>query len=530
VVPFRQRLARFAFLAVIVQIPFELRSTFLGLSNLQWSFVFLFLLCAPDLVRNWKQRLSDRLIQAGALFIAIQWLAALAAPAFHANAFKGAARFTAGFALVVMARQLNESRPVFRVWAVASLTAAVYALMDYTGFGITGLFRMEEFFIGQVQRLSGSFEYPNTAAAYFAMSLPLVWWSAFRPVVRGIFSFVLWCVVILTFSKGALLALFIVSVIALRSAAISKLAIGAVAYAVLLPVNPYLIERVAGLRASSPPLSAEYDLQWNHLEQQPGMTELVPLKIRNTGITTIRANGRLRSAVSYRWFNTGTNLFSSQTPIVTPLPRDIAHGDTLNLEVRVETPREPGKYWLAIELFSRNFDWFSRTGVWPTIVDTDIRANASRTVGNVDLSALYKDDSTRLTAGLPRRVLWKAAFMMFTDHPMGVGPDNYRLQYGTYLGASGWDTNIYSNNLYLELLTGSGVLGLLAFSGILVMRQWHQDVSSIAVAIFLVHGFVDYFLMTTPLYFAFWILLGLERTASGTSEAVLYSVTAVKSD
>ena len=46
----------------------------------------------------------------------------------------------------------------------------------------------------------------------------------------------------------------------------------------------------------------------------------------------------------------------------------------------------------------------------------------------------------------------------------GVGPDNDRLQYGKYLGARRWDTHVYSNNLYLEILTGSGILGLEAAS------------------------------------------------------------------
>src|SRR5207237_1622644 len=94
------------------------------------------------------------------------------------------------------------------------------------------------------------------------------------------------------------------------------------------------------------------------------------------------------------------------------------------------------------------------------------------------------------------------------DHPFGAGPDNYRLEYGKYLGASRWDTRVYSNNLYLELLTGSGILGLAAFVLILAVREWGADAPSLVVAVFLVHGLVDVFLMTTPIYFAFWIMMG----------------------
>src|SRR5207253_3118161 len=146
--------------------------------------------------------------QAAVLFVAIQWIAALFAPEFHTNALKGAARFSAGLALLVIAKHHTEQNTrsrLFDVWVVASAAAAVYALAEYAGFGVPWLFRTAEFYIGQIQRLSGSFEYPNTAGAYFAMSLPIVWWSEFRPILRGIVTFLLWCAIILTFSKGALI-------------------------------------------------------------------------------------------------------------------------------------------------------------------------------------------------------------------------------------------------------------------------------------------------------------------------------------
>src|SRR5206468_12714125 len=118
-----------------------------------------------------------------------------------------------------------------------------------------------------------------------------------------------------------------------------------------------------------------------------------------------------------------------------------------------------------------------------------------------------------LTASVPRSSLWRAALKMFAAHPFGVGPDNYRLQYGKYLGASSWNTQIYANNLYLELLTGSGFLGLGAFALMILAMQWRADAACLAAAVFLVHGLVDVFLMTTPIYFAFWIVLGMQREA-----------------
>src|SRR6185295_18669252 len=99
---------------------------------------------------------------------------------------------------------------IYRVWGIAAAIAAAYAIAAYVGFGFPSAFRNEEFYIGQVQRLSGSFEYPNIAAAYYGMSLIVVCWSSFRPVLKWSVTLLLWCVVILTFSKGALAAISLV--------------------------------------------------------------------------------------------------------------------------------------------------------------------------------------------------------------------------------------------------------------------------------------------------------------------------------
>ena len=112
------------------------------------------------------------------------------------------------------------------------------------------------------------------------------------------------------------------------------------------------------------------------------------------------------------------------------------------------------------------------------------------------------------TVSVPRLDLWRAAMKMIVEHPFGVGPDNYRLEYGKYIGATRWDTHVYSNNLFLEIVTGSGFLGLAAFLWFLIAVPWRFDAESISISIFMIHGLVDVFLMTTPIYFGFWLLLG----------------------
>ncbi len=41
-------------------------------------------------------------------------------------------------------------------------------------------------------------------------------------------------------------------------------------------------------------------------------------------------------------------------------------------------PKSPGKYSLIIELFVRNFDWFSNAGVIPAVVVADIQPGTTR--------------------------------------------------------------------------------------------------------------------------------------------------------
>lgn len=506
---------------LVALIPFELRYTLLGVSNLQWAFIALALVSLPSLFRHWRKLKDDRLVQAAAIFVVIQWAAAAYAPEFHTNALKGAIRFAAGFVLLTIARLAMDRDSLMRQWSIVAGVAALYALIAHAGLGFPQLFRDEEFYIGQVRRLSGSFEYPNTAAVYFAMSLPIVWWSSLRPALKWVCALLLWAALILTFSKGALAAVCVVvagvAIFEWRKTA-PLLAAAAAAYAALLPVNPYLIERFRGPGVHNP-IAVKYDASWNELRQQPKVPDEIPLHIQNTGVSKWRARGWWRVAISYRWLERESLTFlPANKPFVSELPRDIDSGQTVDVTARFQTPGRPGKYILVFELFSRDYDWFSRTGVVPILIEADIQPSVRRSVAKADLSHWYRQGQPAglLTASVPRSSLWRAALKMFLDHPFGVGPDNYRLLYGKYLGASKWDTHVYANSLYLEVLTGSGILGLAAFLLMIGAIPWRLEPVHLALAVFLIHGLVDVFLMATPIYFAFWILVGLTRAKANT--------------
>jgi O-antigen ligase len=135
-----------------------------------------------------------------------------------------------------------------------------------------------------------------------------------------------------------------------------------------------------------------------------------------------------------------------------------------------------------------------------------------------------------------RLALWSAGARMLAEHPMtGVGPDNFRLQYGRYLGLADPDLRLHSNSLYIEIVAGTGLLGAAAFAFFFwrVARDaWNAlrlqmrgrppiadddpadaplltaGVVAGALAIAL-HGLVDSFLSFTATYVLFAITLGL---------------------
>ena len=212
--------------------------------------------------------------------------------------------------------------------------------------------------------------------------------------------------------------------------------------------------------------------------------------------------------LSYHWYDTERQRLATVALIETPLPRAVRPRESVSVNASFFTPHEPGRYLLIWDLAQKGRGWFSANGVVPGIVESEIQQENEIRYGNGDVShwlRLEKAADATITRGL----LWRAALRLAVKNPvLGAGPDNFRLLYGRVLGFSSWDTNIRANSLYLELLVGSGVLGLLAFALMIASIPRRINVATLSIGVFLIHGIVDVFLMTTPIYFAFWILMG----------------------
>ena len=108
--------------------------------------------------------------------------------------------------------------------------------------------------------------------------------------------------------------------------------------------------------------------------------------------------------------------------------------------------------------------WFSALGVeaattWVDVADRD----DAPAIAELPPPITVVD-----TTEPPRRALWAAAVGMWAERPLvGIGPDQFRHQYGGHLNLEAFDDRIHASSLYLETLVGQGLLGLLALVGLL---------------------------------------------------------------
>jgi hypothetical protein len=280
-----------------------------------------------------------------------------------------------------------------------------------------------------------------------------------------------------------------------------------------LIAQPFIFRRFQVAEAST--FGAEFEMEFNQLRLRPGERNDITFHIKNVSPNTWFASKEIPFTVSYRWYDTERLTYVPTPHNFHVIPAPVRPQDTVTVRTTFVTPNAPGRYLLSWDISRSGRAWFSANGSFPGLVEVDVESNAEGRSGRTDLSRWYEPDRSRLIVADPpiyRMHLWKAALQIWWQHPIvGIGPDNFRLVYGRYLGLTDWNSNVRSDSLYLELLADSGVIGLLAFGLMISRSQRIPAAPALALGIFLLHGIVDAFLMTTSIYFAFWILLGFAQ-------------------
>jgi hypothetical protein len=198
----------------------------------------------------------------------------------------------------------------------------------------------------------------------------------------------------------------------------------------------------------------------------------------------------------------------------------VAPDATTTIDVRVRAPRRPGRYRLEWDLVQEGRLWFSTEPAAVRRISSAVVSGEPPVVGADDPFM----PPPRPTVRPGRVVLWRAAARMFAAHPMlGIGPDNFRLAYGSYAGLTDTDPRTHSNNMYLEILAGGGAIAFAAFAWLLwraavctvrLVRTPAGDSAALALGLAAatlaigLHAAVDSFLSFAPTYVLFALTLG----------------------
>jgi O-antigen ligase len=464
--------------------------------------------------------LASAILASGSALLPLKFTARMAAAA--------AAFYIASEALTVVPR----FSLLFSGLSIAGTITAAIALLEAGPLpfddALLAPFREHAFEVGGRTRAAATFAYPNTAGGFLTLALAPTLYFTLRERTRTIASIAACAIVaaiLLTYSRGALLgaaASCIVMWWLVRSLPLLRLEAGLL----MIVLAFFAIEPSFRWRASS-----EGDRSWYQARIEPRRTSLqlepselskTAVRVANVGKLTWGSKGRKPFHLSYRWFELSSP--SEVRPLAiegerTRLDAPLKPGESLDVDATVRAPRQPGIYVLIWDMVHEHTTWFSDKVGLGTPVNV--------LVGDAVAPATVPDDIRRAIAEKSwrpgRRELWAIAVRLFASHPLlGVGPDNFRWLYGPASGHAIWDTRIFSNSLYLELLATVGLLGFGAFALLMgraldglrrcarVGKSYSLEAASVAASLtgFLVHGLFDYLLAFTAIYLAIFVLLG----------------------
>lgn len=400
-----------------------------------------------------------------------------------------------------------------------------------------GNFKVAPTRVGDILRISSTLSYATIASMVLELTFPFAfaWFitaqNKWLKAAAGALGMMDLTVLVLTLSRAGVIslggALVVVVLAALRTEQrwIAYTGLGTIAILGILAGLSIIYNPEIGLR-----LSSEGDQSWftdsisvpAQLTARPGEVLTIPVTITNTSVKTW-------SGGSSHPFSLGYHLYGSDQKLVTydgartPLGADVPPDGSVQIDARLVAPARPDTYDVRWDVVQNGVAWFSWKGSGTTSMKLTI--NGAAVDGPAVVFVPAPQDA--LTLPVPGRFqLWAAALAMFEAHPLlGVGPDNFRWQYGPFENLARWNVDIHANNLYIELLADTGMVGFLAFAWLawrIMSRSadglWKQRVGALwawrvaalaSLTTWFVHGLLDYFFEFTPTYIAFWMIAGL---------------------
>jgi hypothetical protein len=436
--------------------------------------------------------------------------------------------------------------------SVSGSVTAVLGLGEMAGmeaFGsVVHLFQKSKYLLGDQVRFVSTMEHPNTAGAFLSAALCASLALAVSPnsgkarhwrIAWSALAAIQGFALVLTFSRGAIastiLAILAVSWFFRRHAseAQKRTVIAACCVALLLGMPGLYVARRGIERpgAASERRIALWGLKAKEEMRSlfPGRTYEEPVGVQNTSPVAWPAG---KYGVGYKWHSLGTG---KTEPLVAgaTFTNTIAPGQRVEIPVSLSTPSAEGEYFLIWFVVRREGETRElKDSYSPGILCLIDSAGSDSPRVISDRASRYvaaiRDERRRLglTVIPGRWDLWRAAWRMALQSPLlGKGPDSFRVMKPKYMDFPTWDETILANNLYLEILSGCGILGLGCFLWLLwefassliskagdAHSPWERSSAyfgAMYLSTFMLHGVVDYFLKFTPTFLLFWLLLGM---------------------
>jgi len=458
-----------------------------------------------------------------------------------AAALKFALRVLAGCAAFFAAADLCVSQQVRSRVALALITgAAIAGLAAFGEVAAPGMarallvFKPTTFHAEGLLRASGSFPYPNVAAAYQAAILGLALaWAARNPASRlaraaSLASLLVLIAAIVLSGSRTGIGVAIIVMIGLwlsdrrgalglrRPAALGLVGLSALVAAGIV-AQPGLAARFR-LRGDGPWYRADYVPEVATLSLGAGERISMRVDVRNRGAIDWLSAGRGAVLIGSSWSDALGRVVAEGPQA--PLPIDVPQDAAATVEVPVRAPETPGAYTLGWQIGPPGLTWGSALGSHAGQVLVRVEPAAA----GAGLSAPQGRRPIQRQA--TRFELWRVGLEMWRARPLtGVGPDNFRRLYAGYLGPKPLDERVRTNNVYVGALAETGLLGGLALVSLLgalvqlavsALRARRPSKHALevvgptaALAALLLHGLLDDLFHMTATATLFWLLAGL---------------------
>jgi O-antigen ligase/polysaccharide polymerase Wzy-like membrane protein len=484
--------------------------------------------------------------------VAAMAVSSLLAPEFRLNAFHMTGRFASATAVLVLASNgittVRRVRMLLAVCVITGTTVAAAVLLEAlqvpSVLSALDAFRPSVTVLGGQVRGSGTLQYPTIASMYLevvfaaGLALMLIAHDETRRLRAGLLFVVLVVIadaIVLTLTRAGLVSIAVSLVLAgwlrfrHRPMDTGLGWIGALAVSIAILIAASHTSQLLWLRLTSEGQSAWYRAEISApetLSLKTAAPDEIVVSVTNSGRATWDSGRDPPIFLSYHWLDGDGRFVVAFEGERTSFARPVGPGATTSVRARVRAPGQPGQYRLEWDLVQQGRLWFSTEADAPDSAKTFVRV-----VGPPIGGALRQFARPERAVRPGRFELWTAAVRMIAEHPLfGVGPDNFRLLYGSYTGQPRADARIHSNNMYLEIVAGGGIVAAVVLLWLLreswrTFRSIGASPNPAAIALvaagaaIALHGLVDSFVSFAPTYILFALILGCAAAAPANLES-----------